>query len=328
MRLISALPVFSTLLTLTTALFPAKLIYEFPKGTWLENLVVRPCGSILITTLTGPDLYQINPLLPNPTASLIHHFPTGLATLGITETFPDEFYLILSNVTLPKVIVTPGTQRIYRIKFPFPTAQPEISLAASLPDAILLNGLTTLNPFTLLAADSRKGVVWAINTLTGTSKIVISDPLMLPTAAPGPMLGINGLKVRNGKILYFTNGAQNIFAKIAINSDGTPSAGPATVISNAPTGASYDDFALDFLGDAFLATAGGDSIAEVKANARQRIVAGMMGEIEIAEPTSAQFGRMGVDAGVLYITTAGGLAIPVNGTEVVGGQLVAVDVRG
>jgi len=191
MRLLSTLPIISTLLTPTTALLPTKFIYEFPKATWIENLAVRPCGSTLLTTLTGPDLYQIDALLPNPnpTPSLIHHFPESLATLGITETLPDEFFVILSNLTLPKVIVTPGTQRIYRVKFSFPGTQPDITLAATLPDAVLLNGLTTLNPFTLLAADSRKGVVWSINTRTGASEIVISDPLMRPTTAPGPMLG-------------------------------------------------------------------------------------------------------------------------------------------
>jgi len=54
----------------------------------------------------------------------------------------------------------------------------------------------------------------------------------------------------------------------------------------------------------------------------------MMGSTEIAEPTSAQFGRTLRDRKTLYVTTAGGLGVPVNGTEVVGGQLVAVDTTG
>lgn len=54
----------------------------------------------------------------------------------------------------------------------------------------------------------------------------------------------------------------------------------------------------------------------------------MMGSTDIAEPISAQFGRRLLDAKTLYVTTAGGLATPINGTEVVGGQLVAVDTRG
>ena len=53
------------------------------------------------------------------------------------------------------------------------------------------------------------------------------------------------------------------------------------------------------------------------------ILAGNINSTDIAEPTSAAFGRNGKE-NILYVTTAGGLFFPVNGTEVVGGQLVAV----
>ena len=59
----------------------------------------------------------------------------------------------------------------------------------------------------------------------------------------------------------------------------------------------------------------------------QSVIAGNLNSTAIAEPTSAQLGRNGV----LYVTTAGGLAVPVvvGGEEVrVGGQLVAVDLNG
>ena len=77
-----------------------------------------------------------------------------------------------------------------------------------------------------------------------------------------------------------------------------------------------------------MATAQGNSIAEVGTrDGKQRVVAGNVNETGIAEPTSAQFGANGV----LYVTTAGGLAVPVvvGGEEVrVGGQLVAVELGG
>ena len=59
-------------------------------------------------------------------------------------------------------------------------------------------------------------------------------------------------------------------------------------------------------------------------NGSTRIVAGARGLTEIAEPTSAQFGRTPADRDVLYVTTAGGLAAPLAGGVVVGGQVVAV----
>lgn len=52
--------------------------------------------------------------------------------------------------------------------------------------------------------------------------------------------GINGVKVRDG-LLYYTNGAQNLFAKFPISQDGTAT-GPVAVISN---GVASDDFPFE-----------------------------------------------------------------------------------
>ena len=308
------------------ALDPTRLVYQFPNGTWIENLAVRPSGSLLLTLITTPDLYLIDPLVPNPRPRLIHHFSSSLWLLGITEANPDTYYLIGANGTYENLSPTPGSNRIYRVHFHRPPGPPEISVAAVVKDAVFLNGLITLNPTTLLASDSTLGVVWAIDITTGASRVVIQDPLMAPTAEL-PKLGINGLRLFSNSTLYFANSAQAILATISINSDGT-AAGPAQKIASAPKGTFYDDFALDRYGDAFLATGNGDSIEEVKRDGSGQIIAGAVNTTEIAQPTSAQFGRTVRDRNVLYVTTAGGLAVPIDGDVVVGGQVVAVDTRG
>ena len=304
------------------ALDPTRLIYEFPNGTWLENLAVRPCGSILTTIITSPELYLTDPFDPKPT--LVHRFP-GLWLTGITETTPDTFYVIVANSTLKALNPTPGSNRIFKVAFSTPKSPAEISLVATVPKAVFLNGLTTLSPTTLLASDSTLGVVWAIDVIRGTSRIVIQDALMAPT--PVLPLGINGIRLYRGRTLFFANSDQMLFAKIEINPDGTAVAAAKKIASSAP-GTAYDDFALDWKGDAFLATGAGDSIAEVKRNGKQTIVAGVVNTTEIAEPTSAQFGRTPFDKHILYVTTGGGLAIPIDGYKIVGGQLLAVDTKG
>ena len=313
-----------SLLSLITALAPTRLIYEFPNGTWVENLAVRSSGSILMTIITSPDLYMINPLCSQPTPVHLHHFDSALLLLGITETNPDTFHLVAANGTRGSPLPAPGSNRIYKVSFLPNSDIPHISLAATLPEAGFLNGLTTLNPTTVLAADYQKGVVWAINVVTGHSRVVLNDPLMAPGGSL-TTLGINGVRL-HGNTLYFTNSAQGLLAKIDTNADGT-AAGKATVVARSSNGSFYDDFALDWRGDAFLATGGGNSIEEI-GRGKQVIVAGNVNSTEIAEPTSAQFGRTSADREVLYVTTGGGLAIPVNGDEIVGGQLVAVDTKG
>ena len=318
--------IFCAVIPFSRALDPTRLVYQFPVGTWVESIAVRPSGSLLVTLLSSPDLYLINPLASNPKPELIHHFASSQELLGITETTPDTYYVIGANATYKDNPPAPGSNRIYRVHFPHPSSAPEISNVAVVRNALWLNGLTSLTPTTLLAADSTLGVVWAIDTTTGASRIVIKDPLMAPAPA-FPTLGINGISLFRNHTLYFTNSAQALLAKVQIHANGT-AAGPAVKIASAPTGTFYDDFALDRLGDVFLTTQGGDSVAEVFRNGSQRIIAGAVNTTEIAEPTAAQFGRTAEDKNVLYVTTAGGLAIPIDGDVVVGGQVVAVDTTG
>lgn len=73
-----------------------------------------------------------------------------------------------------------------------------------------------------------------------------------------------------------------------------------------------------------MAAGGANTIQKINTHTGEvRIVAGGMNSTAIAEPTSAKFGRRECDLTVLYITTAGGLATPVNG-DITIGQLVAV----
>lgn len=307
------------------ALDPTRLVYQFPNGTWLENIFARPSGSLLLTLLSAPDLYLLDPLALNPQPRLIHHFNSSGDLGGIAETDPETYYIIGANADPKDPSAPPGLNRLYRVHFHGTSDVPEISDTAVVKDAVLLNGLVKLNPQTLLASDSILGAVWAIDITTGSSRIVIRDPLMAPTSEFP--LGINGIRLFNNQTLYFANSAQYLLAKVQIHANGT-AAGPAKLIAPAPPGTMFDDFALNGHGDAFVATQFGDSIVEVSVNGSTRIIAGVVNTTEIAEPSSAQFGRTAADRHVLYVTTAGGQGYPIDGDVVVGGQVVAVDTRG
>ncbi|KAL6720985.1 hypothetical protein ACLMJK_000085 [Lecanora helva] len=315
------------LLPFSTALAPTREIYRFPRDVLIENSVFRPSGSLLVTAASVSKLYQLDPSVPSSQPILIHEFTEVTAILGLTETTLDTFYLVATNSSLSQIIPPPGANRIFRVSFHHPNdTDAEIRLVATLPDAGLLNGITTLDANTVLASDSAKGVVHAINVETGTSRIVIKDPLMAPLSnltSPGLNVGINGLHVQDN-YLYFTNTIRGIFARIAVNADGTPAGTPATVIVN---GTAFDDFVLRPNGGAFLAAETSNEIVDVGANGGQKVVAGNLNSTEIAEPTSVIFGR-GVEKGKLIVTTAGGFGFPVNGNEIVGGQVIEVDLKG
>ncbi|KAB8606214.1 hypothetical protein FH972_025845 [Carpinus fangiana] len=314
--------------SLCSALYPSSLVYQFPKGTWVENLAVRSSGTVLVTTiLPNAAVYEINPN-SSTTPKVVAQFSSSLAALGITETTPDTFYVVSNNVSTATGAVAPGSNKIWRLSFP----GPKVALVSTVTNASFLNGLTTLNSQTILAADATAGAVWAINTTSGAYKKVISDPLMSKPASE-KVVGLNGLKI-TGSTLYFTNTAQKVFAKIPLNADGTPTTSATKVASstNVPVAntESYDDFGLDKAGNTAYCVVGGGNVIQkvVLASGSTSIVAGNLNSTDLAEPTSGQFGRTTSDAGTLYVTTSGAINIPVykNGVKYqdIGGQLVAV----
>jgi hypothetical protein len=82
------------------------LIYQFPNGTWIENIAVRYNNALLLTLLTMPDLYNLDPTSSKPSLTLLYTFPNATALFGIAEYAPDVLgiaagtYLFLASVTL------------------------------------------------------------------------------------------------------------------------------------------------------------------------------------------------------------------------------------
>ena len=312
---------------LCAALYPSELIYEFPIGSVVENLAVRPDGSILTTLATAPEIYLIQPSSSNPNPQLIHRFDGSTSVLGITETSPDSFLVAVSSISggNPPAPV-PGSSSLWTVTFPRKSKTAKVSLAAQIPDILAANGVITLNKNKVLIADSAKGLIFVVDLRTGTSSVAISDPLLATTERL--LVGVNGIKIR-GHTLYFANSAQKLLAKIDIDLRTGAPRGPGTVIAHSlpnPPDLGYDDFAVSSRngGVAYVTNGPGNFIERVDLKTgQQSIVAGDVDSTEIAEPTAAAFGRNGRED-VLFVTTAGGLLFPVNGDEVVGGQVVAV----
>lgn len=296
--------------TATNGLFQTQLIYQFPTPTVVENLAIRPDGSILTTIASRAEIYLIQPLTTPPDPQLIYRFNGSNAVAGIVETSPDIFYVTVTSVT-ETLAPIPNSSQLWRITFPFRDRDiPVVSKVADLSRISVPNGLTSLpGGDRLLSADSFQGIVFIINTSTGNVIAALFDPLFNPTD-PGSF-GVNGLEVFDD-ILYFTNGAQKVFGKIPIDPLTGISLSFASTIANtlSPTGA-YDDFAVIPHGKvAFVATGEGNAIERINLKTgRQDIVAGGINSTVLEGPTSAAFGRKKngtLDPGTLFVTTFGG----------------------
>ena len=312
--------------------YSTRTVFQFPNGSWVENIAVRANGNLLLTRIDAPELFIIDPSAANPKAQLVYSFPEATGLAGIAETSPDKFALIAGNFSFATGAQL-GSWSIWTVDFSKTsctcngTVGPEITKVTNISSAKFLNGMSSLNNDTVLVGDIDEGVIYGVNVNTGSSYVASAgDPLLAPT--PNPILGnvsVNGIHVRDN-FLYFVTSATNIFGRMPIRADGAQ-IGNASIVAHAfNSSIGFDDFTFDDKGNFFLVTASGNSIQQVTPDGRSKIVAGSLNSTALAEPTSVHFGRGQADKNVLYVTTAGGLAIPVQpGSQRVGGQVIAVD---
>lgn len=189
----------------------------------------------------------------------------------------------------------------------------------------------------IVIADSILGAIWAVDVETANYSILLQEPEMAPpppTAARALSLGINRVRVLtqgpDEVYIYFDNTNAHLFCRVPLCLSTRAKTGPVEILANLTSqGLTTDDFALDPQHDiAYLACQqnqilrvplGGGDVVSVLGGLNQTVVEG---------PTSVAVGRGCWCEGSIYVTTNGGLQMPVNGTYTEGWKVVAVDTTG
>ena len=299
---------------------------QFANESWVENIAVRSNGQLLVTLFTSPDLYQIDPFQKDPTPRLVATFPETIGTLGIVEIEDDVFAITKGNVSLATATITPKSFSVWKADFQHKDT-PVLSKITNLPNAIFLNGITTVKKGSkfLLTADSLGGVIWRVNIETSEYDLMLNDTTTQPT---GPLVeggfGVNGVHTKDG-FLYFTNSNRGFF-RVPIHEDGTQAGAVEAITDFAPS----DDFTFDKKGDAYVSRGAVDLIVKVTPTGTVTPLAykNTDASVLIEGNTAVQFGRTERDCSTLYVTTNGGQTGLVNGTSVQGGRVLAIDFRG
>ncbi|OQN98392.1 hypothetical protein B0A48_15660 [Cryoendolithus antarcticus] len=297
--------------TLVDANALLKTVYQFPNGTWVENIAVRSNGKLLATLLFKPEVWEIDPI--EYSANLIYSFPDANCTLGIAEYAPDAFGINVGNST-PAGGVT-GSWSVWSLDLsqwrhhgpvilksrPPVTARKILDITS----ATFLNGLAAPP----LAPD-----------------IFLDDLTLKPNASAVPLLGVNGVQIRDN-CLYYDNTFQSpLLARVPFHPTTATVSGPVEVLSNTHTyplngnNGQADDFTFDQGGKIWLATASSSLVKLDLTSKRQTLIAGEPGSLALVGSTAAKLAR---DGRTLYITTNGGISDPVNGIE--GGKVFSLD---
>ncbi|KAF2237316.1 quino protein amine dehydrogenase beta chain-like protein [Viridothelium virens] len=296
------------------------VIHQFPVGAWCENLAPTWDGKILVTRADVPELYLIDPSQPpSNNAKLIATIPDSNALSGIVEVFPNVFAFAAGNISLTTGTSTPGSFSIWRADLR--TSTTTVSKIADVHQTAFVNGLTLLpaQAGMILLADSSFGAIWRFDTRTGTLELALNNTaLAAPSGALGP--GVNGIRVQDG-YLYYTNTAAEKFGRVPID----PNIGAATgAFTTLASNITNDDFALDQRA-AYLASVETEEIILVNLVEHDAVsvFAGNPNSTEVAGPTSVRFGVTPKTKDTIFVTTNGGRPVPVSGTTVIGGELLA-----
>lgn len=291
------------------------VLYSFGNGTWAENLAVRANGQILVSRLDTPEILQLDPTGVQAPVTVASWDPaTYMGCLGISETTPDKFYVVVSGFVNDSFVLTSGVNSIWEIDmttFACSTSPSKvvsnatISKLADIPTSDFLNGLTTLSPTSVLAADSYNGWVYRVDTQTGDYIVAVNDTKMKFNSIQNPTvnIGVNGIKIHDG-YLYWTNTAIGSLDRIRITDKGVPFGKSEVVVNNVPKA---DDFVFKKDGVAFIAQNQMDELSVLYPEwSAAKVIAGSNTSTVLAGVTAGRFGRSPTNENILYLTTSGG----------------------
>jgi sugar lactone lactonase YvrE len=234
---------------------PVEPLARFPAGTFLENLAVRPDGSVLFTNYFARRVEAWSPTGTRTWAGVPLH-PVSLALLEDGAVALAGHGAVFTQG--PAALRGSGAVLVL-------DAQGGVRRRLPLPEAIFPNGILMLAPGTLLLADSALGRIWAV-PLDGTPPRPWLDDAALAGDPARPSLpGVNGVKrSADGRALLVSNSATRALLRVGLDAAGAPAGGLAPV-ARFP---GIDDFWVLPDGTIWAATHGG-AIARLRPGAAE-----------------------------------------------------------
>jgi hypothetical protein len=267
---------------------PARIVVEWPVGTFVENICPLADGSFAISVLSEARIDRVWPDGRRETLIQLAAPVTGIVRVG---------YDLFAAVGVPDQ----APWSVWRIDLETSSGEPWVEV----PDAAFLNGLAILTPTKLLACEAAQGRIVRIDLEARTSTTWFADALLTKAPAAPFLPGANGLKLFGGHA-YVTSNGRALVLRIAIDGDGN--AGPIETVASRLRA---DDLAFDVKGNAYLCTHIGHSLDRLNPMGERVTLAGVAQGM--AGSTACAFGIVAGETEALYVTTTGGIIGPPGG---------------
>jgi sugar lactone lactonase YvrE len=265
-------------------LLSAKTIAAFPKGTWLENMLIAPDGAFYVTDYPEGKVFKVSTSGDTTLFARIEGKIAGIAMGAL----PGEFLVTGWDAA--------GRAAIFRIDR---TGKTEKRL--NIAGGMFPNGIILLWDHQYLIADSFAGCIWLYDVTGNTATLWLKDERLARSSEKSASPAANGLKLHGG-YLYISNTEKQTLVRVALRNH------RAGLVETFAKNVNIDDFCFDDLGNIYAATNVYNSVIRITPQKKVSIVADT--STGVAGSTAVLFVSHSPGHHVLYVSTSGGMAVP------------------
>ncbi|MEJ7683027.1 MAG: hypothetical protein WKG06_35255 [Segetibacter sp.] len=267
----------------TKEIMDCEVFASFPVNTFLENITIDENGDLFVTSLDEGAVYKIN-----SKGEKEAYAKTKGKLAGILYISANTFLLNGWN--------SEGVPTIYLLK-----KDKNIIPLIHPADALFLNGMASLTNSIFLVCDAYKGCIWKYDMAANKAEVWLENSLLARADVTNPMPAANGIKIFKDTV-FVSNTAKQLLIKIPLIDN--KAGGPELFMDKL----NLDDFAFDTEGNIYATTHIYNSVIKITQEKEVTII----GEAEqgLAGSTAVAFGKREDDKNCIYVTTNGGMSLP------------------
>lgn len=280
-------------------IYPSSILTSFPLNTFLENITIDGRGDLYVTSLEEGIIYKVNPNGQQAVFAHIAGKPAGIVNISGSSFLVNGW----DEQGIPTIYLISG--------------HGEVCIMHQPPGAAFLNGMIGLNENEFLICDAAMGCIFIYRLKENESAVWLQHDLLAKADSNMLMPAANGIKLFN-QHLFVSNTDKKTLIRIPISNNAPGE--PKVWLDNL----NLDDFAFDEWGNLYATTHIYNSVIKISPTKQVTVIA--EAEQGLAGSTAVAFGRTPQDANYIYVTTNGGMSLPLSG-GIENGRIVKIKVN-